>query len=99
MKDKAIEFLMSYIPDSTNDKTINECIEAMLEFGHYVAEEQKKQCLKEALICYQELEKLDEFENEIWSICEVGKLLNGNTGDYVIMNVSILNAKNVCNEQ
>jgi hypothetical protein len=48
MEDKAIEFLMSYIPNSTDDKIIDECVKAMLEFGHYVAEEQKKQCAEEA---------------------------------------------------
>lgn len=83
MKNKAIEIrdkMFKSEPNYTPLEAIQEdIIQVMLEFGHYVAEEQKKQCIKEAKIeCY-----CDSNES-----C-VGKIdIN-----------SILNSKNVCNEQ
>ena len=91
MEDKAIEFLMSYIPNSTDDKIIDECVKAMLEFGHYVAEEQKKQCAEEAKLLLFEDENTQTLKMfELWS----------KEGDIKleVNKDSILNSKNVCEQ-
>jgi hypothetical protein len=62
MKDKAIEFLSKLQTDDLefiHDRVIG----IMLEFGHYVAEEQKKQCLKEIIIECDDL-KLEHFDKK-----------------------------------
>jgi hypothetical protein len=83
MEDKAIEFLMSYIPNSTDDKIIDECVKAMLEFGHYVAEEQKKQCANKARVHYWQ--SMDYKKGKI-------------DKDVTVDKDSILNSKNVCEQ-
>lgn len=115
MKDKAIELFdkiaevldkdFEYIGDITHVKSY--IVKLMLEFGHYVAEEQKKQCLKESkidesVITRSKIEKQikinedydisDEFEVIVWETEEEGVGCN-------VSSSSILNSRNVCNDQ
>ena len=97
MKDKAIKIIESY-ENKTNafylhtvDKT--DVINMMLEFGHYVAEEQKKQCATEAkLLVADENGGNASLEDE---------MDDGYLGVWftTVSKDSILNSKNVCNEQ
>jgi len=80
MKDKAIEIrdkMFKSEPNYTPIEAIQEdIIQVMLEFGHYVAEEQKKQCASEA-----------------------ETTLSGGRTIPIVDDLSILNSRNVCNDQ
>ncbi len=96
MKDKAIELLekceifKGYFIDT-------EVINTVLKFGHYVAEEQKKQCLEEALVVG--ISTYDEKDIRIFD--PNYRMREECTGDeeYVRIDInSILNSKNVCEQ-
>jgi hypothetical protein len=94
MKDKVIEILAAYerIKDIDGDKYYSWDVEkAMLEFGYYVAEEQKKQCAEEAKLLLFEDENTQTLKMfELWS----------KEGDIKleVNEDSILNSKNVCEQ-
>jgi hypothetical protein len=79
MKDKAIELIKNY-ENKTNvfylhTIDLTDVINMMLEFGHYVAEEQKVQCASEA------------------------QTIHLGNNFVVVDDLTILNSKNVCQEQ
>jgi hypothetical protein len=98
MKDKAIEFLSKLQTDDLefiHDRVIG----IMLEFGHYVAEEQKKQCLKEALVeCRWKNGKQDERGYPLYHSETESSFEDENHLEYSLDDLSILNSKNVCEQ-
>jgi hypothetical protein len=96
MKDKANEFLSKLQTDDL-EFIHDRVIDIMLEFGHYVAEEQKKQCLEEALVVG--ISTYDEKDIRIFD--PNYRMREECTGDeeYVRIDInSILNSKNVCEQ-